>query len=566
MIWRIFGVLSCSLFVAACAGGPAHAPAVAEPQDDAQFSSPDAELNYRLLLGEIAVSRNELASAADEYLRAMALSEDPGIAERAVQLALHLERTDDAARAARRWRALDPEATGPLEVEVIIALRDGDTTRAQQHVAALLERLGGPSEAGFQALGRILVDEPDRTATVQLMQRVSARYDHAAAWQVLGLLALRAQDHAVARAAAQRARVLEPESTQAAVLEARVLALSGDTERGLALMRATVAEHPNDPTLRFALAGLYLAAEQNTEALFELEQVVATVPAYTDARWALAVLLTQMGELEAAEPHFTALLADPLRRWDIPYYLGGIREQRGDLHGALEWFDQVEWGDNLLNARIKAAHMLMRLGHPEDARVRIEHLHRDFPDERARLYRIEADWLAGAGDDAGALAMFDRALAELPENRGLLYARALQYERMGRVDDAIVDLRRVHALDPDNAEAQNALGYVLADRGPPQALQEARALIARAVAQQPGNAAFLDSMGWVLYRLGDLESARVWLERAWSIAPDAEIGAHLGEVLWRQNQRDAAHAVWERAAGLQPDHPVLVETLGRLAQ
>ncbi|MCA1797941.1 MAG: tetratricopeptide repeat protein [Xanthomonadaceae bacterium] len=565
MIWRISGVLSVSLLLAACAAGP-RVPAADTLSSEQQFSTPEAELNYRLLLGEIALSRNELGAAADEYLRATQLSDDPGIAERAVQLSLHLERTTDAAAAAQRWRELEPGATGPLEVEVVIALRNGDQALAQRRVAALLDAWGGPSAEAFQSLGRILVDEPDRKAAATVMQRVAAQHDHPAAWQVLGLLALRAQETAVARHAAQRARVLEPESTQAAVLEARVLALTGESERGLALMRATVAEHPNDPTLRFALAGLYLAAEQNTEALFELEQVVATVPAYTDARWALAVLLMQMGELDAAEPHFEALLADPMRRWDIPYYLGGIHEQRGDLRAALEWFDQVEWGDNLLNARIKAAHMLMQLGQTDDARARLEHLHRDFPDERARLFRIEAGWLARAGDEAGALAIYNHALDMLPGDIEVLYARALHHERSGRVDAAIADLRRVNALQPGSAEAQNALGYVLADRGPPQSWEEARALIAQALTQEPDNAAFLDSMGWVLYRLGDLENARVWLERAWSLQPDAEIGAHLGEVLWRQELREAAHAVWERAAGLQPDHPVLVETLDRLVR
>jgi tetratricopeptide (TPR) repeat protein len=278
----------------------------------------------------------------------------------------------------------------------------------------------------------------------------------------------------------------------------------------------------------------------------------------------LAVLLTQMGEIDAAEPHFVALLADPVRRWDIPYYLGGLYERRELWDRALEWFDQVEWGDNLVNARVKAAHMLFKLGRVDEATSRLAHLHREFPAERPRLFRAEAELHSRIGDPSRALDVYDRAVGELPEDTAIRYSRALQRERMGMYDLAIADLRVVHRMQPESAEAQNALGYVLADRGPPSAWPEARALIASALAQEPDNAAFIDSMGWVLFRLGRLDEAHDWLARAWSLYRDAEIGAHLGEVLWVLDRRDDALRIWQQAAAIEADHPVLVETLERL--
>lgn len=571
MISRLFVLLSITAVLVACAAAPEREPVSPQPHDRlaSDFSTPEAALNYYMLIGEIALSRGEYADAADAYLAAMSLTDDPAIAERAAHLALHTDRPDEAWRAAQRWRELEPDASGPLEAETLAALRRGDLDAADGRIDALLARWDVPGDTGqrdaFAALGRLLIDEPDLEPALALMRRITARHDVAAAWQVTGTLALRADDVALARRAAKRARELEPESTQAAILEARVHTLTGEPERGLDLMRALVAEHPRDPALRFTLAGMYLHLRAYDEARDELEQVVAQVPSYMDARWTLAMLLLQQEEPDAAEPHIRALLADPARRWDAPYYLGGVYEMRGDWATALEWFDQVEWGDNLMNARLKAAHMLFMLDRRDEAGARLQQVRDDFPEQRARTYRAEAELLVREGSHEQALAVYERALARMPDDTRLLYGRALHLEEMGRYDEAIADLRRIHELEPDSAEAQNALGYVMADRGPPESWPEARDLIAQALAQEPDNAAYIDSMGWVLYRLGRLDQAREWLERAWDLMPDAEIGAHLGEVLWKLGRTDDARAIWEQAARVQADHPVLVETVERLA-
>lgn len=563
MISRNFAGVCAALALAACASRPPSDTPAPEPAP-LEFSNPSAELNYHLLMGEIATNRGERDEATDAYLAAMGLTDDPGIAERAAQLALFAQRLDDARRAVERWRALEPDAYGPREAELVIELRAGDAQRAYRLAEGLLESWHAPNDAAFQALGGLLIDEPEPAAGIKLMQRITERYNAAAAWQVLGLLALRASDLELAGEAAARARVLEPESAQAATLEARVLVLAGERERGIALMRATVAEHPDDPTVRFALAGLYLLVGDYAASARELEQVVAQAPAYTDARWMLAMVHLQLEDADGAEAQLRELLADPVRRFDVPYYLGGAYELRGDWAGALEWFDQVDWGDNLLNARIKAVQMLYQLGRVDEARTRLDYLHDDFPHAAVRLYRVEAELLNRAGDRAGALAVFDAALAESPDDVELRYGRALQRERVGDVAAAIDDLRRVRELEPDSAVAKNALGYLLADRGEPSDWGEARTLIAEALEQEPGNAAYLDSMGWVLFRLGDLDGARDWLLRSWEAQRDAEVGAHLGEVLWRLGSPDAAREVWLEALRLDAEHPVLLDTLRRL--
>ena len=109
----------------------------------------------------------------------------------------------------------------------------------------------------------------------------------------------------------------------------------------------------------------------------------------------------------------------------------------------------------------------------------------------------------------------------------------------------------------------NALGYTLADRT--DSKTEALALIERALVLKPGEPAIIDSLGWVQYRLGNLEAALVQLRMAFQKQPDAEIAAHLGEVLWVSGKRDEARQVWEQGRKKDGANKVLNETIKRLA-
>ena len=149
-----------------------------------------------------------------------------------------------------------------------------------------------------------------------------------------------------------------------------------------------------------------------------------------------------------------------------------------------------------------------------------------------------------------------------PDNLDLLYNRALYVVELGDFPWMERDLRRLLEKDPDHADALNALGYTLADRN--ERLDEAFAYIARALKLRPDSAAILDSMGWVLYRQGDLSGATSYLRRALALSQDDEIAAHLGEVLWVSGQRADAQAVWRDGLEHTPDSDKIRSVIKRL--
>jgi tetratricopeptide (TPR) repeat protein len=123
------------------------------------------------------------------------------------------------------------------------------------------------------------------------------------------------------------------------------------------------------------------------------------------------------------------------------------------------------------------------------------------------------------------------------------------------------DLRTVMSIKPDHAHAYNALGYTFAERG--IRLNEALALINKAVSLAPDDAFILDSLGWVQFRLNQTDAALATLTRAYAMRADPEIAAHLGEVLWTKGSRQEAMQIWQRALIESPDNAALQAVLQR---
>lgn len=123
-------------------------------------------------------------------------------------------------------------------------------------------------------------------------------------------------------------------------------------------------------------------------------------------------------------------------------------------------------------------------------------------------------------------------------------------------------LRSVMAQAPDNHHAYNALGYSLAERN--VRLPEALELIDKALKMAPDDPFIMDSMGWVQYRLGNLDAAESNLRRAYALRGDVDIAVHLGEVLWQKGKKADAQKLWREARVKDPKNDTLRSTLARL--
>ncbi len=274
--------------------------------------------------------------------------------------------------------------------------------------------------------------------------------------------------------------------------------------------------------------------------------------------YAVGLLAFQLKDYAVAERNLERLLELNYRDVNsVRYTLGQIAEEQKDWPKAIRWYETVDAGQNALPAKMRVASVMAKQGRLDEARAYLRGIVVKDEQQKVQILVAEAQILREANRYDEAFNILGQALEKEPDEPDLLYDHALTAEKLERFDVLETNLRKVIAVRPDHAHAYNALGYSFADRN--TRLEEAHTLIERALELAPNDPFIVDSMGWVLYRQGDAKGAVDQLRRAWSLRPDAEIGAHLGEVLWTTGQRDEASRIWDEALRDHPDNEIPAE-------
>jgi tetratricopeptide (TPR) repeat protein len=245
----------------------------------------------------------------------------------------------------------------------------------------------------------------------------------------------------------------------------------------------------------------------------------------------------------------------------VYYELGRLEELRGHYRKAQGWYARINNDERYLSAQVRIGAMQARLGDFAAMSTHFTNIREDNPQSEVTLYIAEAEILREEKRHQGVFDLLSQALERNPENKDLLYARALAAEKIDRLDVLEQDLRRLIEVDPNNGQALNALGYTLADRT--DRYQEALGYLERAIILLPNDATVLDSMGWVYFHLSRYEESLKYLRRAYELNNDAEIAAHLSEVLWVTGQQDEARKIWRQAFEKSPTNDYLLKVKER---
>ncbi len=563
---RIWWWMVLLLGVTACGtlprqGAPVRPRPAVRTQGMAPAAAREGELMYQVLAGELAGHQKDFGQATRFYLEAARDSTDPKVAQRAIRIALFARDMEAALAAARRWVVLAPDDLHAHEALAALLINRGQYAAVVTELRFILAAKGG-NEAAFRTLTRLLSRGKDKAAALGVMKRLVAQYDdRAEAHMAYSQLAVHAGRLKLALAEIARAIRIRPAWPDAWVQQADVqLRLKQDAAARAGLERA-VKRFPKERKLRLALARVYLEERRLKQARRMFASLLEQDPKDSDALYSLGLLALQDQRYDAAASWFHRLLNVGARISDARYFLGRIEEERGHPAKAIAWYSRVAGGDYLLDSRIRIARLRAEGGDLAGARRLLEAMRQRNPRLGIRLYLVEGRLLEDQGRGGEAMALYDRLLANHPDNVELLYARALLAVEQDDLERAEADLRHIIAGHPDHVNALNALGYTLADRT--HRYDEALVLIQRALRLAPEEPAVLDSMGWVQYRLGHLKQALEYLRRAHARNDDGEIAAHLGEVLWRLDRRAEARRVWREAARRHPRQKVLRATMRR---
>ncbi|MCK7578842.1 MAG: tetratricopeptide repeat protein [Chromatiales bacterium] len=394
-----------------------------------------------------------------------------------------------------------------------------------------------------------------------MMEALVERFPESAdAQQALAMLAASISRNEVAERAARRAMELRPDWTPPRLFLVRLLLSDGQRSEARALLEEFVESNPGDRSLKMLYGQLLVDEREFSSARAVFELMLREYPKDPDVLFAVGILSLQLEDLAGARLHFGRLHETGQRQDEAAFYLGQVAERAEDIKTALDWYARVG-GASGSDARIRIAFLRAKRGEVAQAREILQRMRDQDSDNAIPLFMVEAEILDEVQRPDEAQAVYDEALAAFPGDDTLLYARGLHAMKLGRIELGERDLRQIIEADPEHADALNALGYTLADQT--DRFEEALELIERAHALKPEEPAILDSLGWVYYRLGDLELALEYLQQANDQLEDGEIAAHLGEVLWALGRRAEAWAVWDKAVETHPEHAYLQEVVGR---
>ncbi|WP_458128457.1 tetratricopeptide repeat protein [Pseudomonas sp. Z2-11] len=566
---RSFALLLAFAFLGGCQsmapvstdGTPPVEDTTPAPEKPKVYGSFSEETIFSLLSAELAGQRNRFDIALDNYVTQAVNTQDPGISERAFRIAEYLGADQPALDTALIWARNAPDDLEAQRAAAVQLARAGRYDDSMMYMEKVL--LGkGDTHFDFLALSAADTDQETRDGLMKSFDRLLQRHPNNG--QLIFGKALLLQQNGDSQGALTLLEDNPPEPGEVApiLLRARLLQSMNRGDEALPLMEKSIKKYPDDKRLRLTYARMLVENNRMDDAKVEFSSLVQQYPEDDDLRYSLALVCLEAKAWEEAKGYLEDLIARESHVDSAHLNLGRIAEERNDPESALIEYAQVGPGNDYLPAQLRQADILIGNGRAAEAQSRLAIQRDTQPDYGIQLYLIEAETLAANNQSDKAWAVLQQALKQYPDDLNLLYTRSMLAEKRNDLAQMEKDLRLIIQRDPDNAMALNALGYTLSDRT--TRYDEAKVLIEKAHQINPEDPAVLDSLGWVNFRLGNLDEAERLLRQALERFPDQEVAAHLGEVLWANGKQREARQIWSKFLKEQPDSPILRSTIKRL--
>ncbi len=567
-----FGLLLIGSFlIAGCSTHPSHAPDAVATTEPQPTPPPPAAIKerpfppesfYDLLVAEFALHRGAYDLALNNYLQQAHTTGDIGVTARASRLAqfMHVDRA--ALDAAQLWVIQDPDDN---EAQFTLATQLAKAQRPLEAMPYMVKVLDAGSNANFAVIAAAAMQQSDAAQQALLAQLNALLITHPDSVELMTGKALLLQERGDKAEALELVRkVLDtaPDNTHALIIETKLLEDMGRQDEAVARLQQMIEQNPYNRRLRLQYARVLTRIDM-AKAREQFAILVEQSPGDADMLLSLALVTKESGDFDDAERYFQLLLAYGQHTQEANFYLGQIAEQRGDNAKAIRYYEQIPPSPDFFPALGRIVQLQMAAHQVAQLRTHLHDLRERYPQHAVRLYLVEAEVLMQLKDYQAGSELMTEALKKFPLQPNLLYSRSTFSERRHDLPLLEKDLRAILKQEPDNVIALNALGYSLANLTNRYA--EAYELVAKALAQKPDDPAVMDSMGWVQYRLGNLPAARELLEKAYAAYPDAEVAAHLGEVLWQSGEQTRAREIWSKALQDAPDSEPLRATVMRFA-
>ncbi len=575
LIFRIFSVVTLVL-LSGCSYFSLKSEALEESvgsnkSAEVKEKIPSKELNksiepdvlYILLTAELAGQRGQYDIALEGYLLAAKKTKDPRFSERAVMIAMYIKDNSRTNEALSLWLTQDPKNQSARKIATLMALRSGDKALALTHLNALLDFDQATFEGVLLEITTVLEKEEKQALVSDALDAMLIQHPNLAEiYFIQSLLAIQNKDRDLAEAKIKQALKYRPDWDKALLCQAQIAIYAGDLSEASALLKKALVKYPNNLKMSKMLAQVFIKDEHYKEALDLYHKMISNNPSDVESQFAEGLIYLQLNQEDEAEGIFKKLEGQAEWKYQADFYLGKIKEKQGSYKKALEFYDKVSDGAFVFDASLSAISLLQRDKQVNEANARLSALQSKFPKQIVRLTLIQAELFSQQKNYEKSFEILSKALAENSNQKEYLYARALIAEHLGKLDVVEGDLNKILAIEPDNVETLNALGYSLLNN--PSRYVDAEKFLKKALSLSPNEAVIIDSYGWLQFKLGNFSGALNYLQQAYDKQKEPEIAAHLAEVMWVSGKRDEAEKLVSRLIRENPADEYLKDVEKRI--
>lgn len=518
---------------------------------------------FDLMVAEVAAQRNQFNITLLNYIQQAHMTRDPEVIKRAINAAQYTKDIEAIKEMALLWSEVEPDNIPPHQLLSFQHFYSKEYPAAVEELEKIL-KLGGDPRLDTLALSSQSLSEEEKREIIALFQDMQTRYpDYFLLPYSIALLHKQLKEDDLALSALEPVFKKAPEFSPASTLKTNILYDQGKLKEALEFAEKAFDKFPSDHNLGRLLASMLVENKELDKAEKVFKSLIKQYPQAPSLKLSLGLVKLESHKVDEAEEIFQELLDAGQHPNEAHFYLGRIADQAKNIEDAIGHYREIKESPNYETAIERVSLLLAQQQKIDEMQNYLSELRATDEKRRKMLWLLEVKILSLVHDKEKMMDSLNQAIEDFPEDDQLLYARAMNLDAENNLPAMEADLRKILETKPDNAVALNALGYTLADKT--DRLSEAFLLIQKAHTLEPENPAILDSMGWVLFKLHKREEALIYLLKAFQGYQDGEVAAHLGEVLWSLNQRTEAFEVWFNVLHKQPEHPILLETIERLA-
>ena len=528
----------------------------------AKIQKANAEFVYKFLLAEIAAQRGDLTSAGHLYYDLAKLTKNIPLAQRATNIAGYARNGRLALDSAELWRQLDNDSLEAKQILAELFISSGNLAKARPIIEKLLEQEKTRAD-GFLYLNNLLSKVENKKNALRFILAISKPYpDLAEAHFSIAHAAYFAGNLKLAEKELDITESIKPNWETAALFRGYMLAIDWP-EKALEFYQSFLNVNPNSNEVRLEYAKILANLKMYTKAKSEFLRLVDGSLASPEISLTVALLSLELNDNILAEKFFNQALERGYSDRDkIQIYLAKIYLDRKEPDQAITFLDRISSGQLFVEAKILTAEIIAEHRSVDDGIASLLKYKNLSPNDKLQFLKARTSLLYNNNRQQDAFDLMKGEDSNFNNSAEFKFDYAMLAEKMGNLLLMEQLLKEAIKIKPDYAYAYNALGYSYADRN--IKLADAKKYIEIALSISPNNHYIMDSMGWLHFRMGNIEIALQFIEKAYKIQKDPEIAAHLGEILWKMGKLKQAEKVWEESIKTYPSNTVLLETFERL--